>query len=111
MSEEYTVADYMIREQAATRHRAVADVVQWFGFSHLPTGLPRGVAERCAELASSILDVIPVDDPELTRGLSALVQVKDHFVRAAIVAQREAASSARGALDAQSLHDSPGEDL
>jgi hypothetical protein len=92
MSEEMNVAQYMIREQAAGRRRAVADVVRWLDFSHLPEGLPRGIAERCAELASDVLDLIRTDDPELTRGLSALVQVKDHLVRAAIVASRTAAS-------------------
>jgi hypothetical protein len=80
-----------IREKTAGRHRAVAEVVQWFDYEHLPEGLARDVSERCAFLALEILDVIPIDDPELTRGLSALVQVKDHFVRAAIVASREAA--------------------
>lgn len=87
---EMNVADW-IEHQAASRHRAVADAVRWFQFDHLPPGLPRSVSERIAELASDMLDVIPVDDPELTRGLSALVQVKDHLVRAAIVASRQAA--------------------
>ena len=75
-----------IQQKTMGRHRAVAEVVQWFDYSHLPEGLPRDVSERCAYLALDILDEIPVDDPELTRGLSALVQVKDHLVRAAIAA-------------------------
>jgi hypothetical protein len=79
-----------IAQKTMGRHRAVAEVVQWFDYSHLPPGLPRDVSERCAYLALDILDALPVDDPELTRGLSALVQVKDHFVRAAVVAAREA---------------------
>lgn len=81
-----------IQAKTAGRHRAVAEVVQWLDFSHLPEGLPREAAERCAYLALDILDAIDVDDPELTRGLSALVQVKDHFVRAAIVAGRTGTS-------------------
>ena len=87
MSEEPSVTQ-RLREQAFNRHRAIGEVVQWFEPGKLE-GLPRTVSQRCAELASDMLTLIPVDDPELTRGLSALVQVRNHFVRAAIVAQRE----------------------
>ena len=88
MSEEPSVTQ-RLREQAFNRHRAIGEVVQWFDDEKLE-GLPRAVSQRCAELASDMLTLISVDDPELISGLSALVQVKDHFVRAAIAVQREA---------------------
>jgi hypothetical protein len=91
------------------RHRAVQDVARWFDYRHLPHGLPRKISHRVAGLACTMLDAIDVDDPELKRGLSRLLEAKDCFVRAAIAAQQ--AESARDALDAQSLHDSPGSDL
>lgn len=72
---------------AAERHRAVQDVARWFDYRRLPAGLPRQVSRILSVTASNMLDLIEVDDPELTRGLSRLVEAKDALVRAAIVAQ------------------------
>lgn len=76
---------------AGERHRAVRDVARWLDYRHLPSGLPRDVSRRVAELACTMLDVIEADDPELARGLSRLLEAKDALVRAAIVTGRERA--------------------
>jgi hypothetical protein len=76
-----------------SRHRAVQDVAQWFDYDHLPPGLGREVSKAIAATAADILDRIPVDDPELTRGLHKLVEAKDCLVRAAIAAGRGASGS------------------
>lgn len=77
-------------DDIATRHRAVQDALRFFTYEHLPSGLTRKVSLLCAELAGRMIQLIEVDDPELTRGLSRLLEAKDCFVRAAIVAAREA---------------------
>lgn len=65
------------------RHRAVQDVMRHFTYDHLPTELQE-VSRPVCELAHHMLDVIPTDDPELTRGLHKLLEAKDALVRAAI---------------------------
>jgi hypothetical protein len=72
---------------AAGRHRAVQDVIRWLDYDQLPAGQPRDVSAAIALLAQAILDLIPADDPELTRGLHRLVEAKDCLVRAAIAGQ------------------------
>jgi len=79
-----------LSEAAAARHRAVRDITRWFTFSHLPAGTPRDVSALVADLAVTILKTIPADDPELTRGLSRLLEAKDSLVRAAIAAREDA---------------------
>lgn len=78
-------------DDIAERHCAVQDVLRWFTFGHLPIGAPRKVSILCAELAGRMLAEIPVDDPELTRGLSRLLEAKDCLVRAAIAAGKASA--------------------
>jgi len=98
------------------RHPGTAQVGQWFEYGHLPDGGPRQMSAECAELAEWVIETLP-DSSELTVGLRKLLEAKDCFVRAAIAAARtkhdasEVPDSTRDALDAQTLHDSPGSDL
>lgn len=73
------------------RHRAVLDVLRWFSFDHLPQGLPRSVSAMIGAVAGEVITMIDVDDPELTRGLSRLLEAKDCLVRAAIAAGKASA--------------------
>jgi len=68
------------------RHRAVQDVMRHFTYDHLRPDLQK-VSRPVCELAHHMLDVIPTDDPELTRGLHKLLEAKDALVRAAIPAK------------------------
>ena len=74
-------------EDVEVRHRAVQDALRFFTWSHLPDGPARAVSRLCAETAGAALLLIGDDDPELTRGLSRLLEAKDAFVRAAIAVQ------------------------
>ena len=65
------------------RHRAVQDVMRHFTYDHLPPNL-QAVSRPVCELAHHMLEVIPADDPELTRGLHRLLEAKDALVRAAL---------------------------
>ena len=84
---------------ASGRHRAVQDVAQWFDYGHLPAGQPRNVSAAVATMAQAMIDMIPADDPELTRGLHKLVEAKDCLVRAAIAASRQAGEPADDPAD------------
>lgn len=74
-------------------HPSVTAIARWFDFGHLRAGLPADVSEACAELAQSMVDVLP-DDPELTAGLRKLLEAKDCLVRAAIAKQETADADA-----------------
>jgi len=74
-----------VREAVHGRHRAVQDVVRWFHTgAHLPE--PAATVSRLyAALVADLLHIVSVDDPELTRALSALLSSRDSAVRAALV--------------------------
>lgn len=63
------------------RHPAVLEIFKWFHYKHLPSGLFE-VSKHCHDLAELMLENIPKDDPQLTRGLQHLLEAKDCFVRA-----------------------------
>lgn len=67
---------------AADRHPAVADVLQYFEFSHLPPHLQH-ISRMCAELAHTMAEELP-SVPQLTIGLHKLLEAKDAFVRASL---------------------------
>lgn len=66
------------------RHPATQQIARFFEFDHLQEPL-RSTARDCAVLAGKQLDRLP-DGPELTAGLRKLLEAKDCFVRAALVA-------------------------
>jgi len=78
-----------MKDIADTRHPSVGSIAQFFEYDHLPSGLPRDLSANCATVARYMLSELP-DSPELTAGLRKLLEAKDCFVRAAIVASREA---------------------
>ena len=70
-------------------HPAVERMLRNFDNSdrHLPPYLA-GVSAQCAELAVSMVDQLPTDDPETIMGLRKLLEAKDCFVRAAVEQRR-----------------------
>lgn len=88
--EEIASAISVLPSDVEGRHRAVQDALRFFGYKHLPQGLPRNVSAMMASVAGELLTMIEVDDPELTRGLSRLLEAKDCLVRAAIAAGKAA---------------------
>lgn len=73
--------DYMKR-YGEGRHPGVAQILQYFAWAHLPSGL-QPYSRNCAELAINMV-VYLADGPELTTGLRKLLEAKDCFVRAAL---------------------------
>jgi hypothetical protein len=63
-------------------HPAVAEIVQYFEYSHLPAKL-QPISAEVYKLAQDMLLMIP-SGPELTVGLRKLLEAKDCFVRAAL---------------------------
>ena len=61
-------------------NRAVANVLQFFEYRHLPEHLQE-VSEGCCLLAHEMASGLP-QCPELTVGLRKLLEAKDCFVRA-----------------------------
>ena len=62
-------------------HPAVADVLQYFEFEHLPSHL-QAVSAPIHDLAHEM--AARLDGPQLTNGLNRLLEAKDCFVRAAL---------------------------
>ena len=65
------------------RHPAVAAVLRYFAFAHLPAGPLRDTSEKFHILAEDLADALP-SGPELTAGLRKLLEAKDCAVRAAL---------------------------
>ena len=62
-------------------HPAVADVLRFFEYEHLPEHLQeisKPVGDLAREMAARL------DGPQLTNGLNRLLEAKDCFVRAAL---------------------------
>ncbi len=74
-----------LSQDGADRHPAVAGVLKFFTYEHLPVHL-RAVSAPCAELATNMADFLP-PSPEVTVGLRKLLEAKDCFVRAAVEMQ------------------------
>ena len=64
-------------------HQAVAQVLQFFTYDHLPEGRLRDTSKMCHDLAHEMVSKVGTG-PELTVGLRKLLEAKDCFVRAAI---------------------------
>lgn len=69
-------------KDAADRHPAVAGLLRYFTWQHLPVHL-QAVSAPCSVLAYEMADSVP-NGPELTAGLRKLLEAKDCFVRAAL---------------------------
>jgi hypothetical protein len=68
------------------RHPGVTGLLRWLEpNNNLPPHLRR-VAAITRLAAEDVMDEITVDSPELTEGLRKLLEAKDCFVRAAIIA-------------------------
>lgn len=66
-----------------TRHPAVAAVLRYFDYGHLPQGRLRTTSQQVYRLAHDMADNLG-EGPELTVGLRKLLEAKDAFVRAAL---------------------------
>lgn len=66
-------------------HPAVAGVLRFFEYGHLPAGMIHDTAYEFAEFARSLADDLP-GDPELTVALRKLLEAKDAAVRCAVLA-------------------------
>ena len=65
------------------RHPAVADLLDFFGYAHLPPHL-REVSQGFHDLAYALVDDHDLAGPELTVALRKLLEAKDCAVRAAL---------------------------
>jgi hypothetical protein len=73
--------------ELTNRHPSVAHFGPLFEYAHLPEGRIRATSAWCAELAENLITELP-DGPELSAGLRKLLEAKDCFVRAAVLAKR-----------------------
>jgi hypothetical protein len=69
-------------QEAKTPHPAVASLLRYFEYHHLPHHLQE-VSRPIGELALAVANELP-DGPEKTAGLRKLLEAKDCFVRAAL---------------------------
>ncbi len=69
-------------QNTADRHPAVAGLLRYFEWQHLPPHL-QAVSMPCSDIAHWMADNVP-NGPELTVGLRKLLEAKDCFVRAAL---------------------------
>lgn len=67
------------------RHPSVAHFNALFDYSHLPEDLTE-IAEQVTFLADTMVEKLP-DGPELAAGLRKLLEAKDCFVRARVLAR------------------------
>jgi hypothetical protein len=72
---------------SAERHPAVASLLRYFEYAHLPERL-QAVSRPIGDLAMQMADTLP-QGPELTTGLRKLLEAKDCLVRAALDAKDE----------------------
>jgi hypothetical protein len=75
----------------SARHASTQHTIQFFQADHLPEGPLRDVCMVCAGHAHVMIEMIP-DGPELSAGLRKLLEAKDCFVRAALVAVKSGAA-------------------
>ena len=67
-------------------HPAIAGVLRFFEYNHLPDGPIRDMAKEFSEFAYDLASLDP--DPELTVALRKLLESKDAAVRAVVVEER-----------------------
>ena len=71
------------------RHPGTQHFEKLFGYSHLPAGALRDTSAACNVVACQMVKQLP-DGPELSAGLRKLLEAKDCFVRAAVLADVKA---------------------
>ncbi|MFB6392622.1 hypothetical protein [Polymorphospora lycopeni] len=76
-----------IEAQVAGRHYSVTTIAHHFAYSYLKPNL-RLIGAGFAAVAFDMISRLP-DGPQLTEGLCNLVGVRDHFIRAAMEAERQ----------------------
>lgn len=69
-------------QNTASRHPAIAGILRYFQYDHLPAHLQSISAPIC-QLAEELADTLP-SGPETIVGLRKLLEAKDCFVRAAL---------------------------
>jgi len=69
------------------RHPAVAGVLRFFEYDHLPKGMIKDTAREFAMFAERLASVLP-SDPELTVALRKMLEAKDAAVRCAVVDEK-----------------------
>jgi hypothetical protein len=67
------------------RFASVAHVARFFEYGHLTNAELAAISKHCSDLAEVMLRILP-DGPELTAGLRKLLEAKDCFVRAGLIA-------------------------
>jgi hypothetical protein len=72
---------------AESRHPAVAGVLRFFEYDHLPEGMIKLTARAFADFAAKMVAILP-SDPELTVALRKLLEAKDAAVRCAVVDEK-----------------------
>ncbi len=80
------------------RHPAVAGVLRFFEYGHLPEGtVIRDVAQDFTVFANSLVEAYGLpQDPELTVALRKLLESKDAAVRCAVIAEKAARGMEQG---------------
>jgi hypothetical protein len=81
------IDDEYVPEPWGERHPGTLHFEPLFAFGHLPQGLIRDTSALCAAHAESMVATL-TDGPELSAGLRKLLEAKDCFVRAAVLARR-----------------------
>lgn len=72
-----------LMDRHSGRHPSVVETLRWLDCGHLPPNL-REIADLITVAAEGLLGRLG-DGPQLTRGLHALIEAKDCFVRQALV--------------------------
>lgn len=73
--------------KTAGHHPAVAGVLRFFEYGHLPEGFIRDRSTQFAVFAEELAENLP-SDPELTVALRKLLEAKDAAVRCAVIGEK-----------------------
>jgi hypothetical protein len=80
------VSETKAQEGEGGLHPAIADLLSFFKYDHLPEDLQK-VSAPCADLAYRMTSFL--DGPEATVGLRKLLEAKDCFVRARLASTED----------------------
>lgn len=86
----------MFFDRFSGRHSSVVGVLRFLEFDHLRHDGARELSRQFAELAATLLDVLP-DDPELVIALRKIREAKDCAVGLKIVSQPKDQTTSRPA--------------
>lgn len=68
------------------RHPGTVHLARFFDYEHLSRQDMQAISKQCHDLAGAMIEAL-ADGPELTAGLRKLLEAKDCFVRAALLAK------------------------